>query len=73
MTCTICNTNHRDCQDHPYTRKEPTSEFLLELAKALQDAEHKNVAQHTAAGLMWAMYPEWFTQVWEKRNANGKL
>lgn len=39
---------------------EPSTEFLLLLAKALQEARHKNVAEHLCAGLLWAMYPEWF-------------
>lgn len=42
--------------------KQPTSEFLLELAMALSEAEHQNVAQHMMAGALWAMYPEWFDE-----------
>lgn len=38
----------------------PTRKFLLEMVQALRLAEHKNVAEHMAAGLLWAMYPEWF-------------
>jgi hypothetical protein len=40
--------------------KEPTNKFLLELAKALRKAEHRNVAEHMAAGMLFAIYPEWF-------------
>lgn len=47
--------------------KEPNRELLLALAEALEEAEHRNVAGHLLAGVLWAMYPEWFDQVWLKR------
>ena len=43
-------------------KPEPTVRFLRELAKALREAEHRNVAESFTAGLLWAMYPEWFDQ-----------
>ena len=43
-------------------KREPTIRFLRELAKALREAEHRNVAESFTAGLLWAMYPEWFDQ-----------
>lgn len=42
--------------------KKPTQTFLLALARALREAEHQNVAEHMASGMVWAMYPEWFTK-----------
>lgn len=47
--------------------KRPHKTFLLLLAKALREAGHKNVAEHIAAGLLWALYPEWYEKVWEKK------
>lgn len=43
--------------------KTPSNALLRELAKALQHAAHKNVAQHLLAGCLWAMYPEWFEKL----------
>jgi hypothetical protein len=40
--------------------KEPSRIFLASLAEAIREAEHQNVAQRMVAGLLWAMYPEWF-------------
>lgn len=48
---------------------EPTMRFLTELALALSSAKHKNVAEHVTAGLLWAMYPEWFDAFVEDKNA----
>lgn len=44
--------------------KKPNKKFLLELAMALRKAEHQNVAEHMASGMMWAMYPDWFTKIY---------
>ena len=41
---------------------EPEDKFLKQLAGALAEAEHQNVAERLAAGLLWACYPEWFEQ-----------
>ena len=52
--------------------KEPSNEFLLELARALHDAAlqgHETVATHLAAGFLWACYPEWF----DKEEINNRL
>ena len=38
----------------------PSRRFLIEMAKALLRAEHRNVAEHLAAGFLWAIYPTWF-------------
>lgn len=46
---------------------EPSADFLTELAVALKTAEHKNVAEHIAAGLLWAIWPEWFETVFKGR------
>ena len=40
--------------------RSPTKRFIIEMANALRLAEHQNVAEHMAAGMLWAMYPEWF-------------
>ena len=42
--------------------KQPTVAFLTELAMAIREAEHRNVAEHFAAGFLWSLYPEWFDQ-----------
>ena len=36
MTCSICNTNHREPQDHPYT----TAELQLRLDEMRERAAH---------------------------------
>jgi hypothetical protein len=46
--------------------KAPRAGLLEELAKALGEAEHKNVAGHLLAGWLWAVYPEWFERHWKK-------
>jgi hypothetical protein len=43
---------------------EPTTRFLLELARALRQAKHKGPAEGMSAGMLWAMYPEWFEKTW---------
>lgn len=43
----------------------PSDLLLLELANALAVAKHRNVAEHLLAGLLWAIYPEWFRAKWE--------
>jgi hypothetical protein len=44
--------------------KEPSMRFLIELAKALEATEHRNVAEAMCAGMLWAMYPEWWDKIW---------
>jgi hypothetical protein len=51
--------------------KEPTSEFLTALGNALSEAEHQNVAERMAAGLLWAIYPEWFEQFQKEKKHAG--
>jgi hypothetical protein len=46
--------------------KRPRNRFLIELAKALQEGEHQNVAEHLMAGALFAMYPEWFEKEWKE-------
>lgn len=50
-------------RNHPPTA--PSNELLRELAKALPIARHRNIAEHLLAGLLWAIYPEWFHRKWE--------
>lgn len=53
--------------------KEPSTVFLFEIMKALHEAEHQNVAEHMLAGMLWAMYPEWFDKVYlTVQRAGGK-
>ena len=47
----------------------PGDEFLLQLAAALQQAEHLHVAEHLTAGLLSMIYPEWWEKVWLQRSA----
>jgi hypothetical protein len=53
--------------------KEPTEQFLIHLAHALGEAEHKNVAEHIAAGLLWAIYPQWWERVKHNFNSDKHL
>lgn len=53
--------------------KEPSRELLRALARALEEAEYREVAGHLLAGVLWAMYPEWFDQVWSKRKSKRKI
>ncbi len=47
---------------------EPSNRFILELAKALKQAKHQNVAEAMAAGMLWAMNPDWFTKNFERKS-----
>jgi hypothetical protein len=40
--------------------REPKVEFLVSLAAAMREAEHRNIVGHFVAGLLWCMYPEWY-------------
>lgn len=42
--------------------KRPTDKLLRALAKALEEAEHPNVAGAMLAGTLWAMYPKWYDE-----------
>lgn len=53
--------------------KKPTKRFLLEMAGALRKAKHQNVAEHMAAGLMWAIYPEWFDNYYIDRRQRASF
>lgn len=53
----------QDATEPPAKFREPSMAFIEELARALTEAEHRNVAEHLAAGLLWSMYPEWFSKV----------
>lgn len=53
-------------RSHP--RREPSDRLLTELAYALEKAHHRNIAEHLLAGLLWAIYPEWFNAKWERKS-----
>jgi hypothetical protein len=38
----------------------PSKRFLIELAKALRESRYPNVAGRLCAGLLWAIWPEWY-------------
>jgi hypothetical protein len=43
---------------------EPNKQFLIELARALTEAEHPNIAGRLCAGLLWAIWPHWYDRNW---------
>ena len=53
--------------------KQPSSQLLLELGKALLEAEHQNIAEHMVAGLLWSIYPEWFKEFTDRRDRERRL
>lgn len=40
--------------------REPSNQFIIELAQALRDARYPNVAGRFCAGFLWAIYPDWY-------------
>jgi hypothetical protein len=51
---------------------EPSSKFLIELAKSLSVAKYPNVAGHLCAGLLWAIWPEWFDKNWRQHEPDTR-
>lgn len=70
------SASHRSTAHGGEIAVKPSDDFLVELAGALNNSEHKNVAEHLAAGLLWAMYPQWFEENYgkiTKGSGKGKL
>jgi hypothetical protein len=53
-------------------KRMPRRQLIIEIARAMKEAEYPNVAMHMCAGFLWSLYPDWYTE-WERLKETDML
>jgi hypothetical protein len=55
-------------------KRQPRRQLIVEIARALREAEYPEVATRMGAAFLWSMYPEWYDEFYAEvsRKRSGK-